>query len=115
MAPVYQNHLGNIGYGPDDGDRPTFACYMWWDIIPIYGGINHPDLDAINDAVLNIFEQVLMLKAESCLDSVLHGLGHWHNYVPDRTESLVRWFLYRTDIRPALRSYAEYAAVGRVQ
>jgi len=71
--------------------------------------------EQINTAVLNIFEQVLKLKAESCLESVLHGLGRWHLYVPDRTESIVRRFLDRTDISPELRNYAELAAVGGVE
>jgi hypothetical protein len=88
---------------------------MWWDVIPLYGGMGHCDQEQINTAVLNIFEQVLKLKAESCLESVLHGLGHWHLYVPDRTESIVRRFLARTDISPELRNYAELAAVGGVQ
>jgi hypothetical protein len=88
---------------------------MWWDIIPIYGGMEHTDRDRINEAVLNVFEQVLKLRSESCLESVLHGLGHWHDYVPERTEPIVRRFLGRTDLSPELRSYAELAATGSVQ
>lgn len=113
MAPVYGNDRG-CNRGPRDPERPTFACFMWWDIIPVYGGMDHADSDRINDAVLHVFEQVLKLRAESCLESVLHGLGHWHMYIPDRTEPIVRRFLSRTDISPELRNYAEAAAVGGV-
>lgn len=115
MAPVYEDDLGHVQRGPGDPERPTFACYMWWDVIPLYGGMEHADRDRINDAVLHVFEQVLKLRAESCLESVLHGLGHWHLDVPERTEPIVRRFLSRTDISPALRSYAKYAAIGGVQ
>jgi hypothetical protein len=114
FAPVYQNDLGHTQRGPGDPQRPNFSCYMWWDVIPLYGGIDHPDRDRMNDAVLNVFGDVLKLQSEACLESVLHGLGHWSLYIRDRTEPLVRGFLERTDISPALRSYAERAAVGVV-
>ena len=114
MAPVYQDDLGHTQREPGDPERPTYACYMWWDVIPLYGGMDHSDRDWINDAVLRIFEQVLKLRAESCLESVLHGLGHWHLYIPERTEPIVRRFLSRTDISPALCHYAHLAATGNV-
>jgi hypothetical protein len=111
IAPVYQNDLGHCEGGPSDPNRPNWACYMWWDITSMYAGTD----DAENDAVLHVFEEVLKLKAESCLESVLHGLGHWYLCIPDRTEPIVRRFLQRTDISPELRRYAERAAVGRIQ
>lgn len=114
FAPVYGHDLGHTETSSDP-DRPTFACYMLWDVISVYGGMDHADGPRINDAVLALFERVLKLRAESCLESVLHGLGHWHLYVPDRTEPIVRRFLSRTDISPALRHYAEQAATGMVQ
>lgn len=113
MAPVYGDDLAHNRYGP--AERPNYACYMWWDIIPIYGGMEHTDRDRINDAVLNVFQQVLKLKSEACLESVLHGLGHWHQYHRARTAQIVQRFLLRTDLSPELRSYAELAATGMVQ
>lgn len=111
MAPVYGDDLGYVG----QTERPTFACYMWWDVITISGGLHHCDRERINTAVLNVFERVLELKAESCIESVLHGLGHWHLYLPERTELIVRQFLTRGDISQPLRRYAEHAAIGAVQ
>jgi hypothetical protein len=108
MAPVYGNDLGHIG----GTGEPTFSCYMWWDVIPLYGGMEHPDRELINDSVLRIFEQTLDLESEACQESVLHGLSHWHMYMPQRTEPLVRRFLKRQGISPQLRSYAEIAAKG---
>ncbi len=115
MAPVYRNDLGHTTSADDELQHPTYACYMWWDVIPLYGGMECNDRDRLNEAVLHVFEEVLKLSAESCLESVLHGLGHWHLYIPDQTEPIVRRFLMRTDISPQLRSYAERAAVGAVQ
>lgn len=113
MSAVYEDDLGHTEYGPGDPERPTFACYMWWDVIALHGGMDHPDRDRINDAVLHVFEQVLKLKSEACLESVLHGLGHWYDELPDHTESIIRQFMTRTDISETLRSYAEDAAEGR--
>jgi len=115
MAVVYQDDLGHLHRSPSDPDRPTGACYMWWENFPYYAGMIHCDRYRINEAVLYVFEQVLTHKAESCLESVLHGLGHWHIYVPELVEPIVRRFLHRSDISRELRRYAEAAAVGRVQ
>lgn len=115
MAPVYGNDISYLDQVPKPSDQPNFACYMWWDIIPLYGGMDHPDRDRINDAVLHIFEEVLKLDSEACLESVLHGLGHWGMYMNDRTRPIVEDFLKRADISLELRRYAEYAATGCVQ
>lgn len=117
MAPVYRDTLGHTWQGSEDGEcAPNRACYMWWDVIPLFGGLDHPELFPINDAVLHVFEEVLKLKSEACLESALHGLGHWHMYASERVTPIVRRFLAaRTDISPALRAYAFRAAVGYVQ
>jgi hypothetical protein len=115
MAPVYGNDLGHGQHGPSDVERPNYACFMWWDISPISRGMDHRNQKRIDDVVLNVFEQVLELRAESCLESVLHGLGHWHRYIPERTGPIVRQFLTRKDMSPELREYAEYVARGVVQ
>lgn len=115
FAPVFQDDAVCRLRDLDDPERPNFACFMWWDVIPLYPGMKHEDSDRIDDAVLRVFEHLLKLKAESCLESVLHGLGHWQPYIPDRIEPIAHRFLSRTDISPALRQYAERAAVGAVQ
>lgn len=114
IAPVYQNDIGHNRWTANLA-KPTFACYMWWDIIPLYGSMGLPEQAEINDAVLHVFERTLRLKSEACLESVLHGLGHWHHDAPKRTEDIIRQFLRRTDISKPLRAYAECAAKGMVQ
>ena len=65
---------------------------MWWDVIPISAEMEHPDRDRINDAVLHVFEEVLKLDSEACLESVLHGLGHWGLWLNERTRPIVENF-----------------------
>lgn len=113
MAPVYGNDLGHLQHC--DHDRATYSCYMLWDVVHLWPGMGNPDDRLISEAVLSVFERVLTLRSEACLESALHGLGHWHLRLPERTEPIVREFLKRTDISPVLREYAERAAIGNVQ
>lgn len=116
MAPVYGNNLehNRTMNSPEPPDGPNYACYMWWDIIPLRGGMDHLNRRQINHAVLHVFEEVLKLDSEACLESALHGLGHWHAELPEQVRAIVKGFLERTDISPELRRYAERAAMGCV-
>ena len=113
MAPVYGDDLAHSRDGPGDPERPNDACYMWWDAIPLYGGLRH---SGITEAVFRVFDETLNLRSEACLESVLHGLGHWHLYYPERAGEMVRRFLaVRQEVSEQLRAYARQAAVGGVQ
>ncbi len=115
MAPTYGDVLGHLENSTTP-ELPHNACYMWWDVIPLYGGMKHADRDQIKDAVLHVFSKTLKLTSEACLESVLHGLSHWRMYAPDLTEPIVRTFLKsRPAISAALRRYAKHAAMGLVQ
>ena len=114
MAPVYGNDLGHDKHAFLDPDRHNYACYMWWDIIPLYGGMPGEG-GLIDSAVLDVFGQVLRLKSEACLESVLHGLGHWHSSNPKWVEAIIGSFLKRNDLSSELRRYAKLAARGSVQ
>jgi len=114
MAPLYGNDLGQAGKLPSD--RPNSACYMWWDVIPLDGHSENPEKDLLSDAVLHVFRETLKLRSEACLESVLHGCGHWHMYRSKEIESIITQFLKRRrDISAFLRLYAELAAQGLVQ
>ena len=116
MAPVYGDDTECGGRGGKEPERPNFSCFMWWDVISLVGGPDLPDREAITDAVFRVFEATLTLKSEACLESVLHGLGHWHLHNPERVSATVHRFLAeRTDISPELRRYAENAAWGGVR
>lgn len=115
MPTVYKHTSEELFRLGLQNEHPTFACFMWWDIIPLYGRMPVPDADLIDDAVINIFEQVILMDSEPCQESVIHGLGHWHNGVPDRTELIVKRYLARTDISPGMREYAQQALYGNIQ
>jgi hypothetical protein len=112
FASVYGNDLGSSSSG---GDAPTFSCFMLWDVSPFYPKMDHPNCGDIVETVFSIFEETLSLESEACLESVLHGLGHWAIYLPDRVKTIVQSFLdNRKDISVELREYAESAKVGMV-
>jgi hypothetical protein len=110
LAAVYGNDTAHNQTHPPD--RPNFALYMWWDMISV--GSNGPDADMENEALLSAFECVLAeVKAEACLESVLHGLNHWHLDIPEQVESTIDRFLdQRKDISEPLRAYAQLARWG---
>lgn len=108
-------------YGPEedkfthDPQQPNYACYMWWDIICIGPGMDMPSAENMEQAVFRVFRSVLTLKAEPCLTSVLHGLGHWQSERPREVESIIRHFLRtRKDISQSIREYAQQAMQGHV-
>jgi len=113
MAPLYGDELGHTYTGGKSG--LNYSCYMWWDIFPFCGKMDPPKYDPFDEAVFHLFGETLRFKAEACLESVLHGIGHWHSEYPERAAALVAEFLKRTDISDTLRRYAEAAATGCVQ
>jgi len=113
MAPTYGDQLGHVS-NLRFPDLPSFSCYMLWDVICFYGDMDHPDSRRIDETCFGVFERVLQLTAESCLESALHGLNHWHHAAPARVEEIGRVFLTRQDLSGKLRFYAQNAIIGGV-
>lgn len=87
------------------------TCYMWWDVLPLYGE-NHGGLA---DGILHLMEKTLALPHDACRESALHGLGHWQMYFKKRVVGIIDSFLKQNAaIRPALGSYAANARTGCV-
>jgi hypothetical protein len=94
----------------------NLVCYMWWDILPIYGGPHEPDRADADAECLAVIERILSLDSDACRESALHGLGHGHMYHPQRVEEIIRGFLSNAAaVRPELRAYALAAQHGTVQ
>lgn len=110
MAPVFGD---DVEYGLLEVNDNS-ACFMWWDVIPLSGNMDHPDGERINEVGLHVLEQILNIKAESCMESAIHGLGHWHHEFPEQVRELIEKFLTRTDISDGLRWYAEQAKIGHI-
>lgn len=113
MAPVYGSDPLGLAIR-ERTDRPTFSCYMWWDVMPIHGAMDHPD-GRMNKVILHVFDQVLQMDQVCCLESALHGLGHWQLFIGDRTKPVFDRFFARSDISDNIRQYAIEAATGNIQ
>jgi hypothetical protein len=88
-------------------------CYMWWDIMPIYGGPEPTDQERLHSAALDTMAAILDLTSLACQESALHGLGHWRRVSPSRVEGLVDSFLdSHANAPPELLAYARSARCG---
>ncbi len=88
------------------------ACYMWWDIIPLYGHPEDKKKRLLDQPILDLLNHTLKIDSIACKESALHGLGHWHLYYPKQVEKIIDEFL-KTDIHGQdLQSYAMSARTG---
>jgi len=104
------SHLDESGAGPLNS-----ICYMWWDIIPIFGQPKEPTRTEMDREILQVLESALKLDSIACQESALHGLGHWQLYYPHQVREIIKSFLQRNNaIREDLRLYAMSASSGHV-
>lgn len=104
------SHLDEPGAGPLNA-----VCYMWWDIIPIFGRPTDPTRAEMDREILHVLESALSLDSVACQESALHGLGHWQIYYPQPVKEIIRNFLQRKNTaREDLRMYAMSASSGHV-
>jgi len=107
------SHLSHI-------DEPSanplnMVCYMWWDIIPLYGKPDDPAHREMDEAILQVMESTLQLDSIACRESALHGLGHWQHAYPERVGQIIdRFSMRQPDLPEKLRTYMQNAYVGYV-
>ena len=106
----------HLSHRNEEGSNPLNSiCYMWWDIMPVYGGPRPNDRTALHEAALESMETVLALDSVACQESALHGLGHWHSAFPARTEAAIDRFITNSQSsRADLIMYARNARCGCV-
>jgi hypothetical protein len=93
-------------------------CYMLWDITPLLCWRGSPEKEIWHTALLDLLADVLESTNSTCIDSALHGLGHFHRHenCNARIEAIIAQFLRQhPELPPEQRAYAESAAQGRVQ
>jgi hypothetical protein len=91
------------------------TCYMWWDQFPTWGRPQDPAQGTYDRLVLQVLERLLALENEACLESALHGLGHWHLSYPVVAGRIVEGFLAASrPLSAALVDYARAAREGQV-
>jgi hypothetical protein len=84
------SHLQRVGSPHfEDISRLNAACYMWWDFDCWYAPPTHERGRAINDAFLEVMQNVLALPHDACRESALHGLSHWHRALPTETVQII--------------------------
>ena len=113
LLPRCSDHLSHCAW---EGAAPlNSVCYMWWDIMPVYGGPNPDDQAALHVAALDTMAKLLQLDSVACQESALHGLGHWQSCFPQRTAELIDEFVgSHPNGPPQLLSYARSARCGCV-
>jgi hypothetical protein len=113
ILPRCSSHLS---HREEPGRSPLNAvCYMWWDVMPVYGGPVLADRQALYLVALETMAKILKFDSLACQESALHGLGHWHRIFPQRIESLIDEFLWlHANARPELLTYARSARCGCV-
>ncbi len=104
------SHFDESGAGPLNA-----VCYMWWDIIPIYGKPHDPTRKEMDHDILQVLESTLQLDSLACRESALHGLGHWQHYYPERVGEIIDKFsmMYR-ELPEKLHAYMLNAYTGYV-
>lgn len=116
----YAKHCGNevIVYNNAPCDVITWVCFMCWDIFPRMKGSDIQAIRPVDKYILEIMKESLYLENLTCIQSGLHGLGHWHRNYADIVESTINEFLVKQnnllEIYPEIRRYAENARDGHV-
>lgn len=108
-------HLSHGIRAIEEASPLNSACYMFWDLMPLYPAPVDPQRAALGQAVLHVLDAVLRLPSIACQESALHGLGHWEYNYPAEVRACIARYLARTQPDGALRAYAEQAAQGNVQ
>ena len=105
-----------LGHRSEDGGRLATTLYMFWDEA-CFGGPPDDRLgDLLEDAVLEVLEDVLRLPHAGAQESALHGLGHRIGRHPERAPAIIdRWLRSGEARDPRLVAYAEAARSGCIQ
>lgn len=104
------SHLDEPGTNALNG-----ICYMWWDVLPLYGEATDQRANPIDDACLGAMHEILSLPNPACQESALHGLGHWQSVYPAFAAATIDAYLAASPgLRPELVVYAQAARSGCV-
>ena len=97
-------------------DNPLNAvCYMLWDILPFRFDAPDAAHKEIDEEFLKVMEFALGLNCDACVESALHGLGHWAVTCPEHVRLIIDRFLeMHPDGRPELLAYARRARTGEI-
>lgn len=113
FVPRCAERLGHVG---EQGSRLETACYMFWDIAAFGGAPGTREGNLLEDAVLDVLDDILRIPHAACQESAVHGLGHRVARHPERAPAALERWLRRGPVRDErLRPYAEAAKTGCIQ
>jgi hypothetical protein len=105
-----------LGHLSEEAGRLELACYMWWDIAAFGGAAGTRDGNLLEDAVLDVLDDVLRIPHAACQESAIHGLGHRVARHPERAPDVLDRWLRRGPIADdRLVPYANAARAGCIQ
>lgn len=93
-------------------DRIGYICYMLWDIFVLCPGNATP---AMVEATIEMMADLLQTKNDNCLESLIHGLGHWIFDSDRAKQTLDDWLRSPTTDNPVIIDYATQAKTGYIQ
>jgi hypothetical protein len=112
MAARCSPHLSHLD--ESGANALNSACYMWWDILSVYGCPEEPARAEFDAEVLVVLRRLLAISHDACRESALHGISEWSIYYPKVQEILDEFLSLTPHLRPELVSYAQRARVGNV-
>ena len=105
-----------LGHRSEQGGRLEMACYMFWDVAVFGGPPGRREGNLVEDAVLEVLEDILRMPHAACQESAVHGLGHRVARHPGRAPAiLTRWLRSGAPRDERLVDYARAASTGCVQ
>lgn len=117
FGPLYRDLLAKrapavLGHKSESVGNPLeFVTYMLWDVTPFdYWAAKTEERMA---ALMDVFHDTLRLPNESCVESVLHGLGHLGGTWRSHAQSMIQdWLDEGPCVRADLIAYAKAAQTG---
>lgn len=112
---AHLSHLDTLEADTGNINPLNMVCYMWWDLLPIYGKPEEPDRKEFDAACLKLMRLTLDLDSDACRENALHGLGHWALVYPVEARAIIdAWLARHQEVTGDLKAYALAARRGRV-
>ena len=113
FVPRCEERLGHLS---EQGGRLEMICYMFWDLAAFGGPPGQREGNLLEDAVLEVLEDLLAIGHAACQESAIHGLGHRVGRHPERAPAILQRWLRAGSVRDErLRGYAAAARTGCIQ
>lgn len=120
LLPLYRDCLAMrsppvLGHRSESVGNPLeFLTYMLWDVSPL--DVMAHRTKGGTDALIDVLTAVLQLQNDACVESALHGLGHFPRSLRHRADSVIDdWLAEKPAGRPELLDYARAARTGCIQ